>query len=62
MLLTLFGQRPPAFPQAAAMTCLGRTIAPSWTPGAVQPALDKTENSITVLEQNVQQSNLNCQT
>jgi hypothetical protein len=26
----------------------------SWTQGTVQPALDKTENSITVLEQNVQ--------
>src|SRR5437667_3142719 len=38
------------------MTCLGRTIAPSWTPGAVQPALDKTENSITVLGRKVQKN------
>src|SRR6266446_4199559 len=38
------------------MTCLGLTIAPSWTPGAVQPALDKTENSITVLGRKVQKN------
>jgi hypothetical protein len=52
--LRLFGQELPASRELAAMTSLGYTVAPSRTHGPVQPALDKTENSITVLGPNVQ--------
>jgi len=52
--LTLFDQEPTCFPQAPGMTTQGCIVSASRTQGTVQPALDKTENSITVLERNVQ--------
>src|ERR1017187_6258086 len=50
--LTLFGQEPPASRRPPTRS----QRAPSGTLGAVQPALDKTENSIAGLGRNVQQN------
>jgi hypothetical protein len=52
----VFWPRATCFPQAAARSGLGRAIPASRTQVAVQTALDKTENSITVLGRNVQQT------